>query len=114
MSNILKLVGSNIRELRKQKKLTQEELAELSGLQYSFLAGVERGERNITLQTLEKIIVGLKETPSRLFDFSKLDDNNFSKQEVLISIVNILEKHEDKEVKLFYRMIKDITETYKK
>ncbi|MDM5248755.1 helix-turn-helix domain-containing protein [Lysinibacillus sp. G4S2] len=37
------------------KKLTREELAEKCGLQTSYLADVERGDRNITLQTFEKI-----------------------------------------------------------
>jgi len=45
------------------KKLTQEELAEKCGLQTSYVAGVERGDRNITIQSLEKIIEGLEETP---------------------------------------------------
>lgn len=44
MGNIVKLVGMNIREVRKKKQLTQEELSEKSGLQTSFLAGVERGK----------------------------------------------------------------------
>lgn len=52
--NFVKLVGFNIRELRKMKNLTQDHLAERMGHQDTFLAGEERGERNITLQTLEK------------------------------------------------------------
>jgi len=54
MEQLVDIVGVNIREIRKQKKLTQEELAEKSELQTSYLAGVERGDRNITLQTSEK------------------------------------------------------------
>lgn len=49
--------------------MTQEELSEKCGLQTSFLAGVERGERNITIQTLERIIDGLNEEPKNLYFF---------------------------------------------
>lgn len=75
MDSLVKLVGSNIKELQKIKKLTQEELAEKCGLQTSYLAGVERGDRNI-IQTLEKITEGLKETPSNIFKFDTLNFDN--------------------------------------
>ncbi|MET1168220.1 helix-turn-helix transcriptional regulator, partial [Bacillus velezensis] len=52
-------VGNRIRELRKAKGWTQEQLAEAAGLHYSYIGGVERGDRNISLETLEKIINGL-------------------------------------------------------
>lgn len=73
MDTLVKLVGSNIKEIRKLKKLTQEELPEKCGLQTLFLAGVERGDRSITIQTLEKMIVGLEETPSSIFKFDTLN-----------------------------------------
>ncbi|MEK8199497.1 helix-turn-helix domain-containing protein [Lysinibacillus sp. FSL M8-0134] len=47
-------VVANIKEIRKHKKIIQEGLAEKSGLQTSYLDGVERGDRNINLQTLKK------------------------------------------------------------
>ena len=48
--------------------MTQEELAEKCGLQTSYLAGVERGDRNIPLQTLEKITAGLEINAKDLFE----------------------------------------------
>ncbi|WP_152679707.1 helix-turn-helix domain-containing protein, partial [Paenibacillus sp. IHB B 3415] len=52
--NLPESVGSRIRELRKAKGWTQEQLAEAASLHYSYIGGVERGDRNISLETLEK------------------------------------------------------------
>ena len=55
----LAVLGSNIRARRKELSLTQEELADLAGLDRSYMGGVERGERNITVLTLCKICAAL-------------------------------------------------------
>ncbi|MGR2765929.1 helix-turn-helix domain-containing protein [Photobacterium ganghwense] len=52
-------VASTVRYLRKSKGLSQEELAERSNLDRTYISGIERGVRNITLESLELIIVGL-------------------------------------------------------
>lgn len=48
-------IGKRIRVLRKTKALTQEELADNSGLHRSHMGQVERGESNLTVLTLHKI-----------------------------------------------------------
>lgn len=84
MEQLVDIVGINIREIRKQKKLTQEELAEKCDLQTSYLAGVERGDRNITLQTLEKIAKGLDVNAKQLLELESplnklpLEKNKFN------------------------------------
>jgi len=47
MSEFQKLVGEQIRFFRKEKGMTQEQLANACGFQYSYLSDIERGERNI-------------------------------------------------------------------
>ncbi|WP_339834141.1 helix-turn-helix transcriptional regulator [Paenibacillus sp. FSL R7-0272] len=64
-------VGNRIRELRKAKGWTQEQLAESAGLHYSYIGGVERGDRNISLETLEKIMNGLQVPAEQLFKFKE-------------------------------------------
>lgn len=103
----------NIREIRKLKKLTQDELSEKSGLQNSYLAGVERGERNITLETLDKILSGLDVNAKTLFNFSNLDlDEHFSKKEIIDLIVDLLQDKNINDIKLIYNITKEILETY--
>lgn len=48
-----------IKAIRKRLNLSQEELADLSGLDRTYISGVERGVRNITLDSLEAIIFAL-------------------------------------------------------
>ncbi|MFD1884937.1 helix-turn-helix domain-containing protein [Paenibacillus wenxiniae] len=63
------LVGTRIRAIRKVKGLTQQKLSELSGLDDAYIGSVERGERNFSIDTLEKIVKALEIQPTELFDF---------------------------------------------
>ena len=53
------LVGRNVRRLRLAAGLSQEAFAHACGLHRTYIGGVERGERNITLATLAKIAAAL-------------------------------------------------------
>lgn len=62
-------VGARIRQLRKAAGLTQERLARKAGMDYKYLGSVERGERNVTLESLERIVRALGVEPYELFAF---------------------------------------------
>lgn len=51
----LSALGNQIRELRKSKGLSQEELAFKAEVDRSYVGGIERGERNVSFLTLVKI-----------------------------------------------------------
>jgi transcriptional regulator with XRE-family HTH domain len=55
-----KILASNIRALRRQKNLSQEELADLCGLHRTYVGSIERAERNATLSTLDTLASALK------------------------------------------------------
>ncbi|WP_019914709.1 helix-turn-helix domain-containing protein [Paenibacillus sp. HW567] len=74
MTDLRNTVGDRIRAIRKAKGLTQQQLAELSNLDDAYIGAVERGERNFSIDTLEKIVVALKIQPTELFQ--NLDDLN--------------------------------------
>lgn len=57
---INKIVANNLKEIRKNRKLSLDGLAELTGVSKSMLGQIEREESNPTLQTLWKIASGLK------------------------------------------------------
>jgi transcriptional regulator with XRE-family HTH domain len=48
-------LGLNIREVRKSKALSQEQLALQAGIDRSYIGGIERGERNVSFLTLVKL-----------------------------------------------------------
>lgn len=51
--------GNRVRNLRKLKNLSQEELAEKAGLHRTYIGMIERAEKNITLVNIEKIALAL-------------------------------------------------------
>lgn len=61
-------LGERIEYLRKQKRLTQEELAEKAGLHRAYFWDIEQG-RNISVKTAARIAHALGVTLSELFDF---------------------------------------------
>lgn len=54
MSLLIKL-GFNIRKIRENKGLSQEKLAEISNLHRTYIGSIERGERNVSILSLQKI-----------------------------------------------------------
>lgn len=73
MSDITKVVGQRIRNYRTQKGLSQEKLAELSGCHPTYIGQVERGEKNTTIESIEKIASALGITLEKLFE--KIGEN---------------------------------------
>ena len=74
MSEIAKFIGQRIRNYRTQRGLSQEKLAELSGCHPTYIGQVERGEKNATLESIEKIASALNVPLSQLFE--KLDNSD--------------------------------------
>lgn len=67
-AQVQKHFGDRVRALRKHKGLSQESLALASHLDRTYIGGVERGERNISLINIYRIAEGLGVTPRDLFD----------------------------------------------
>jgi transcriptional regulator with XRE-family HTH domain len=68
-TDILKLFGNRIRELRTEKKLSQQELADETGFHKNYIGMVERGERNIALKNIESIAKVFNLSISELLKF---------------------------------------------
>ncbi len=64
----IQLVGPKIRQLRKERKLTQTELAARIGIQQSDLSRMEKGEYRVSLDTLFKILAVFDVSISEFFD----------------------------------------------
>lgn len=66
LMDMRKLVGKNAERLRRERGMTQEQLAEISGFSQQYISGLERGQRNPTVVTLYELAVALGAAPTDL------------------------------------------------
>jgi transcriptional regulator with XRE-family HTH domain len=65
--DLQRTVGENLRRYRETQGLSQEAFAEVLGWHRTYVGGLERGERNVSLQVVERIAERLELDPMRLF-----------------------------------------------
>lgn len=63
------LVGKRVRELRNSIGISQEELADLAGLDRTYITSVECGKRNISIVNIEKLANALQVPLKEFFSF---------------------------------------------
>lgn len=63
------LVGKRVKELRNKLGISQEELADLAGLDRTYITSVECGKRNISIVNIEKLAKSLNVTLHEFFNF---------------------------------------------
>lgn len=96
----VQLVGQKIRELRKQRKLTQTEVAARIGIQQSDLSRMEKGEYRVSLDTLFRILAEFNMSMAEFFD--EMSRESFSPRDVsLVREFNSLEPDDQHEVQSF-------------
>lgn len=66
---ILIKFGQRVKEERKKKGFSQEKLAEIAGVHRTYIGMIERAEKNITLENIEKIAKALGKNPGDLLKF---------------------------------------------
>lgn len=109
MSEIAKAVGQRIRNNRIKLGLSQEKLAELSCVHPTYIGQLERGEKNATLESIEKIAKALNIPLSNLFEklgeaiemqrniplecYELLSAKSYEEQELLFNILAEIEKY---------------------
>lgn len=69
MFDICKAFGLNVKKYRTVKGISQEKLAEISGLHRTYISSIERGTRSISLNNIQKIAIALDIEISLLFKF---------------------------------------------
>jgi len=97
MKSLRKTFGQRVKVLRQLRNLTQEGLAERTGLSYKFIGEIERGTGNPTIETVEKISQALEVPMARLFANASEEEESFyllSREElrILKKALEILEK----------------------
>jgi len=98
----VQLVGPKIRQLRKERKMTQTELAARIGVQQSDLSRMEKGEYRVSLDTLFKILAESDMTIGEFFD--DVHKENLTPQEVqMVKELKDLAPEDRREVRAFIK-----------
>lgn len=104
MSDIAKIIGQRIRNYRTQKGLSQEKLAELVGCHPTYIGQLERGEKNATLESVEKIASAMDISLSELFDkLGKSGGNN-----IAAKCYDLVASKNEAEQKQLYKMLQEM------
>ncbi|OME83099.1 hypothetical protein BK120_14965 [Paenibacillus sp. FSL A5-0031] len=104
MAELISQIGKQIRILRKNRGLTQEQLGERVQLPQSYIGGVERGEKNISIETLERLIHALRVSPAELFGTELPTE----KEKLLDSLKVLLQHRNSQEIEIIYKLSKDV------
>ncbi|GMX66263.1 helix-turn-helix transcriptional regulator [Paenibacillus elgii] len=107
------LVGLKIRAIRKSKGLSQKEVGDRAELIDTYVGSVERGERNVSLQSLDKIAAALGVSPEELFQFHDLnvEENLHEKKQIVEAHKALMLTRSIREIKMVHRIAKDILDT---
>lgn len=104
MSELKKLLGKRIREIRVARNLTQEDLSELTEIGASSISKIESGHFHPTDENLERIAKALNVEPYKLYMFNHQKDT----KELLKDIQTMLNQATDEEIKLVYKVLSGI------
>ena len=104
MSDIAKIIGQRIRNYRTQKGLSQEKLAELAGCHPTYIGQLERGEKNATLESVQKMASAMDISLSELFDkLGKSGSNN-----IAAKCYDLVASKNEAEQKQLYKMLQEM------
>ncbi len=106
MSEVKKLLGRRIQELRKRQKIKQEQLAELIGIAPRNLSNIETGRTFPSPENLEKIANILNVKIKDLFDFDHQKDD----ADLYSEIINRIKPANRERLQDFYKIILSLTD----
>ena len=66
--NVRQIFGQNLRRNRETLGISQEDLAEKAGLHRTYIGSVERGERNVSIDNMERLAVAVGSTIEQLLE----------------------------------------------
>ena len=106
MVDIRARLGARIKELRKSKNITQEELVEVIGSDTNNLSRIENGKKFMSAEKLSKIADALDVEVNELFDFGHI----LSDDELKNKIISNINTRSSKQLKYVYKSLKNLKE----
>jgi transcriptional regulator with XRE-family HTH domain len=108
-TKVEKLIGSQIARIRKEREITQAELAEMIDVTVETISRLERGISIPSLKTLENISSALHVPLKDLFDFKREEWADLTNEDKEIrKIIAYLKTRNRNEIRLGFRILKDI------
>lgn len=104
MSNLKKLLGTRIRELRRKRGLTQEKLAELAEISAPSISKIESGIYHPSEENIERIAKILDVEIYELYKFDKTSNAGITKDK----INSLINKANNEQLKLILKIVTDI------
>ena len=108
MSEIAKAIGQRIRNYRTARGLSQEKLADLCGCHPTYIGQLERGEKNATIESIDKIATALDVSLSKLFD--KLGGRDDGSRDIPLECYEFLSAKTKEEQEQLYRILLEMDE----
>ena len=106
MADIKTQLGARIKELRKSRNITQEELVEIIGSDTNNLSRIENGKKFMSADKLAKIANALNVDIKELFDFGHI----LSDDELKSAIISDINTLSTKQLKYIYKSLKNLKE----
>lgn len=96
--------AENLKKIRKSRKLTQEQLAEMVGVDFRYISFIENARSFSSCDLIEKLSDALKVDYADLFSF----DENLTRQHYEIQLFEIVKLLDDKNLKTLLKIAKDL------
>ena len=106
MEDITKFVGKRIREIRKKIGLTQEEVAEKAGMDFTSIGAAERGVRNLSLKSLHRVAQALEVPIEEIVCLPKKEEKDLTTEE-LTALIKGLDKSKLKFILEFIKLFRN-------
>lgn len=110
MNTITMIVGQRLRAYRLKCGMTQEELAERAELHPTYIGQAERGEKNLTLLSLEKILCALDVSFAEFFEYF---ESSRKQPDYAAQCYNLVSGKSKQEQERLYRILSEISQLMK-
>jgi transcriptional regulator with XRE-family HTH domain len=101
MDSVQDLFGKKIKAIRRARDITQEKLADLSGLSLQYIGEIERGRRNPSLTSIEQLSKALDIPMAELFS---LEEFRLAPEELRAILIRQIESGDEDRLRIFFSM----------
>lgn len=101
MDTVQDIFGKKIKSIRRSRDITQEKLADLSGLSLQYIGEIERGRRNPSLTSIEQLSKALDIPMAELFS---LEEFRLSMDELRTILARQIESADEDRLRVFFSM----------